>query len=179
MADVQEADPGVETTITYTVTFENTSPATMWLCDFSDYLPPGFDYDWGSSAGDIDRDPHKIHWDDKRNRDRPHWKKDQYPENGSMYMFPIGSGVTKSFTFQALATLEQGITYFNETNAEFADNSACEGDIKARGGTSGAASTAAKTLYDVQAVAADGTIKARVQLTSLAGVVDILSWQEY
>ena len=178
VADVQETDPGVETTVTYTVTFENTSPVTMWLCDFSDYLPPGFDYEWGSYTGDIDRDPHLIHWEEDEQRNRPHWKKDQYPENGSLHMFPISAGVTKSFTFEALATLEQGITYFNETDAKFSDNSACEGGTKARGGTTASASTSAKTLYDVQAVAADGTVKARVQLTSLAGVVDILSWQE-
>ena len=33
-------------------------------------------------------------------------------------------------------------------------------------------------FYDVSAVAADGTVKARVILSSLAGEVDILSWQE-
>ena len=179
VADVREADPWVETTITYTVTFENTSPVTMWLCDFSDYLPPGFDYVWGSYTGDIDRDPHTIHWDDKRNRDRPHWKKAMYPENGGDHMFPISAGVTKSFTFQALATLEQGMTYFNETDAKFSDNSSCTGETKGQGGTTASSSTLAKAVYDIQAVAADGTVKARVIFSSLNGMVDVLSWQEY
>ena len=180
VADVQEVEAGMETTINYTITFENVSPSkTMWLCDFNDWLPPGFAYVNGSSTGDIDRDPHALHWQVVEQRYQAHWQKEQWPENNSDHILSIGAGLSKSFTFQVLATLEQGIAYFNETDVMYSEESDCNNETGSQGGGGVTGSTRTKTVYDISAVAADGTVKARVQLSSLDGIVEIFSWQEY
>ena len=180
VVDTLVVDAGEPTTLTYTVTFENTVAFPMWLCEVSDWLPPGFDYDLFGfvPTGDINRHPHALHWEEDEQRYRAHWKKDQWPENSEDYILAIGAGVTKSFSFEVTATLEQGINYFNEIDAKFSNKSDCDDPTATLGGASGGASTAANTLYDVAAVAADGTVKARVVLSSLNGTIDILSWQE-
>lgn len=180
VVDSPVVDAGEPTTLTYIVTFENTIAFPMWLCQVSDWLPPGFDYNLGGPlpTGDIDRHPHALHFEDDEQRYRAHWKKDQWPENSSDYILSIGAGVTKSFSFEVTATLEQGINYFNEIDAQFSNKSDCDDPTATLGGASGGASTAANTMYDVAAVAADGTVKARVLLWTVDGTIDILSWQE-
>ena len=179
VVDLQHIEVGVPTTLTYTVTLQNPSPDPMYLCEINDWLPPDHDFVWGSVTGDIDRDPKEVEWQDEESRYRAQWEKGDWPENSGSYMISVGGGLSKSFSFQVSATVEQGVNYFNEIGAIFADNSGCSNTNTTQGGASGTAKTASLTLYDIAAVAADGTVKARVTVSSLDGAVSILSWQEY
>ena len=178
--DPQEAAPGVETEFTYTITLENVSPVTLWTCKVKDWLPPTFTYVTGSTSGAIDREPEEVKWKADEGRWEIKWDRDQYPANGFAYMFTIGSGQSKSFSFKALATLEAGMIYYNEVKEVKASQvSTCDdNDVKTLGGTDPNSAVIAKGTYDISAVAADGTVLARVILSSLNGTVDILSWQE-
>ena len=92
----------------------------------------------------------------------------------------MNPGETKSFTFRTRATLEQGVTYHNEVKeVKYSYESTCEADTKTRGGTDPSSSIATPGMYDITAVAADGTVLARVQLSAVDDVAAILSWQEY
>ena len=176
----QEVAPGVETVFTHTITMENISPVTLWTCRVKDWLPPTFTYVTGFTAGAIDREPKDVKWKADEGRYEAKWDRDQYPENNDDFMFSIDSGVTKSFSFKTLGTVEQGMIYYNEIKeVKYNDVANCDEAPKALGGTnfSGGA-TFATGIYDVQAVAADGTVKARAVLSSLNGTVEILSWQE-
>ena len=118
-------------------------------------------------------------WKVDEGRYEAKWDRDQYPENGLDFMFSIGSGVTKSFSFKTLGTVEQGMIYYNEIKeVKYKDVAICDEVPKALGGTDISGAVFSRGIYDVSAVAADGTVKARVILSSLAGEVDILSWQE-
>ena len=169
--DNKQVDVGVPTTLTYTVSFKNTASATMWLCEFDDWLPPDHVYQSGSPAGDISWEPFAVIWEADAQRYRANWL-----PNGGDFIMSIGAGLTKSFTFQVEATLEQGVDYFNEIDGLISDVSTCDGESTAWGGASGSGSTSAFPLYDVVATAADGTVKARVQVSG--SNIDILSWQQ-
>ena len=177
----QEVIPGVETEFTHTITMENISPVTLWTCRVKDWLPPTFTYVTGSTSGAIDREPKSVSWKVDEGRYEAKWDRDQYPENNDDFMFSIGSGVTKSFSFKTLGTAEQGMTYYNEIKeVKYNDVANCDEAPKALGGTNfTGGATYATGIYDVAAIAADGTVKARVQLKSLNGTVEVLSWQEY
>ncbi len=144
-----------------------------------DWLPPTFTYLAGSTTGAIDREPKDVKWKADEGRYEAKWDRDQYPENNKDFMFSIGSGVNKSFSFKTLGTVEQGLTYYNEIKeVKYNDVPFCDEVPKALGGTNSSAAISARGIYDVAAVAADGTVRARVILSSLAGEVDIISWQE-
>ncbi len=175
----QEVTPGVETEFTHTITMENISPVTLWTCRVKDWLPPTFTYVTGSTSGAIDREPKDVKWKADEGRYEAKWDRDQYPENNDDFMFSIGSGATKSFSFKTLGTVEQGMTYYNEIKeVKYNDVAFCDEVPKALGGTNFSGAIFARGIYDVAAVAADGTVKARVILSSFAGEVDIISWQE-
>ena len=176
----QEADAGVQTDFDYTITFKNVSPQALWMCEVKDWIPPTFTYVSGYVTGDIDRDPQEVKWKDKEARYELKWKRDQWPENNGDYIFTMNPGETKSFTFRTRATLEQGVTYHNEVKeVKYSYESTCEADTKTRGGTDPSSSIATPGMYDITAVAADGTVLARVQLSAVDDVAAILSWQEY
>ena len=104
-------------------------------------------------------------------------------------LISLASGETKTQVFRALATPEAGVDYFNEVNAiwqvyesddecEYADLYTAEGGGTGQGGTGNSSRVTMAKLYDIQAVAADGTILSRILFTESTGI-DILSWQEY
>ena len=71
--------------------------------------------------------------------------------------------------------------YYNEIKeVKYSQVPICDdNDVKSLGGTDPNSAVIAKGTYDLAAVAADGTVLARVLLSSGAGAVDIVSWQEY
>ena len=164
---------------TYTINLENISPVTLSVCRVKDWLPPTFTYETGFTAGAIARDPDKVTWRTVEQR----WELDWEYDEDDDYLFSINAAQTKSFTFKALGTVETGMSYPNEVRGvEYTTASTCAEDTPTTtGGAAPAPSSAviAKGTYDVSAVAADGTVLARVILSSLAGVIDIVSWQEW
>ena len=123
--DQQALPAGQEVELNYTVNIDNASAKTLWLCDINDWLPPGFGYMSGSSTGDIDRDPHALHWESNRSRYRAHWRHDEWPEHGGDYILSMEPGQSKSFGFKATATMESGLTYYNEIAANYDDDDYC------------------------------------------------------
>ncbi|MEE9262602.1 MAG: hypothetical protein V3U95_08530 [Dehalococcoidia bacterium] len=171
--DPLEAEPGVETTFTFTISIENTMLFDLPLDEIDDLLPPGFTYVASSSSGFWPYDPNSIKLTDSRWNLRWH-----------MHMaatLPAGQTVTQ--TFQATATLDTGYDYANEAWVDWKEAKcpACPPNIGGDNASysSPTAVTQGPPLYDLQAVAADGTILARIQLWEVDGQVDILSWQEY
>ncbi len=169
----EEVEPGVETTFTFTISIENTMLFDLPLDEIDDLLPPGFTYVASSSSGFWPYDPNSIKLTDSRWNLRWH-----------MHMaatLPAGQTVTQ--TFQATATLDTGYDYANEAWVDWKEAKcpACPPNIGGDNASysSPTAVTQGPPLYDLQAVAADGTILARIQLWEVDGQVDILSWQEY
>ena len=180
----QEADIGVATEFTYTITLTNVSPVTLWVCEVKDRLPATFTYVTGQTTGDIDRDPFQIEWKPEDARYEITWEEEQWPENGGDWIFSIAAAETKTFSFKALGTLEAGLSYDNEVGeVKYQYGPKCWKAQKISGGVGDGGSTggavAAAGTYDLQAVAADGTILARVVMSTVNGTVDILSWQQY
>ena len=169
-----EVDPGVPTEFTYTVNLENISPVTLSVCDVKDWLPATFTYVIGSPTGAIARDPDQVTWRTVEQRWELDWKYDEDED----FLFSIDALQTKSFTFKALATVEAGMSYANEVKSvSYTNASKCDEDMPIMSGGSSLPSVVTpKALYDVSAVAADGTILARFQLSTLSGL-SILSWQ--
>ncbi len=174
----QEVEAGVQTEFTYTVNIENISPQTLWICEVRDWLPATFTYVYGSPTGAIARDPDNVNWKADEERYELKWVYDE--DDG--YMFPIDAAQTKSFAFKALGTVEQGMIYANEVKEvrySYVNSCAEDGGGKAKGGTDPNSTVTTKGLYDLSAVAADGSVLSRVLFNAGAGTVDILSWQEY
>ncbi len=171
--DPEEVEPGVETTFTFTISIENTMLFDLPLYEIDELIHPGFTYVAGSSSGFCPNDPNSINLTDSR------WKLRWHMHMAAT--LPAGQTVTQ--TFQATATLDTGYDYGNEAWVDW-KKEVCATCPPNRGGdtTSYSGSTAVAQgppLYDLQAVAADGTILARIQLWEVEGTLDILSWQQY
>ena len=83
-----------------------------------------------------------------------------------------------------------GKNYFNEVWSVFSHNNGeedCKDAIKGdgsnwgngQGGASNSSSVLVAPMYDIQAIAADGSVLSRVLFWEDAGEIEILSWQEY
>ena len=180
-----EAEPGVETEFTYTITIENTDSSTQYICRVEDLLPPDYVY-VDNSAGEypsnIDISEPDENWQSTPERWRLQW------DNGSDEMPPltsISAGSSKTQVFRALATPQSGVNYFNEVNAihtRTLDDGACDDDESGygtgQGGAGNSSQVEAPTVYDIQAVASDGTVLSRASFLESLGQVQILSWQE-
>ena len=185
--DVQPADPepGVLTEFAYTVNVENISTTdTIHVCGVENVLPPTFTYKAGSAAEDasnISTAEPILTWDSQDERWTLDWSS-QYP----LVSIPIGQ--TRYQKFKTESTPESGVNYYNEPNVTWTKTLLGNGKCKLggndggtmQGGAGGSAGTVvAATLFDVSAVASDGTVQSRVQFYSSSGEIDILSWQEW
>ena len=171
--------PDVETTFTYTISMENLTSFDVPLGKIKDLLPPDFTYVTGStdSGSFWPYEPNGVTWIADLERYEINWNVDQAAS------VPAGATVTQ--IFQAKATPDSGFDYFNEAWVKIAPED-CTGCGPTPGnspktstsGPSGGSQIQMPVTYDIQAVAADGTILSRVIL-QLSGDIDILSWQEY
>jgi len=176
-ADPPQAPPGVETEVTYTITLENVSSSTLYVCKIEDLLPPDYTYVAGSSADypdniasfdpSISQDPHRERW-------LLTWENgDQTP------LTSIPGGETKTQVFRAMVTPEPGVNYYNEVSVVWSDQETGTGGQTTYGGTGESSSLSAPPLYDVASVAPDGSILARIVFWELDGEIEIISWQQY
>ena len=185
--DPPDAPPWVETEFTYTITIENTTSETRYVCQIEDLLPPDFTYVAGSSGdypANIDTSEPSLSW-------RPTWQRWRLQwNNGGGAAAPltdVAPGATKTQVIRAMATLESGVNYFNEVNVSYATSGgsqACNnnegvGSGTGQGQAGNSSSVEAPPVYDIAAVAEDGSIQARIVFWKSDGVVEILSWQEY
>jgi len=179
----QSAVPGVETEFTYTVTLENTSATDRYICEIEDRLPPEYTYVLGSSGdypGNIDTFDPDEKWLSIPERWRLEWGDGNSTTTPLVTLTP---GETRTQIFRATATVEPGINYYNEIQAGYAltlePGGGCLDSGTAQGGAAGPSSVATPSLYDIQAVASDGSIKSRIVFYESSGDIEILSWQEY
>ena len=183
--DPQEADPGVLTTFTYTISVDNTMSVDYLPRHIVDLLPPGFTYVDGSASDPainsgglwLDEPAKKLQADSGR------WHLNWHVHSNAI----VPAGTTATHTFQATATLDPGYTYSNSAWTDWKDGNcgACPPgyDASTTSGyeTLGSGPTAAvqgAALYDLKSVAPNGTVLVRAILTKSQGKVDILSWQE-
>ena len=184
--DVQEVQPGVETTFTFTISVENKTPGEFKPRHIRDRLPPGFTYVSGSASdpsingGGLWLDEPALKWEDDYERWKIWW------HIHADATIPAGQTATQSF--QATATLDAGYDYSNEAWVDWKDGD-CDfcppgyvadetsGDYQLGSGPT-AATIIGPSQYDIQAVAADGTVLSRVLLWDLNGTIEVLSWQE-
>ena len=182
-----DAEPGVETEFTYTITIENTDTSTQYVCQIEDLLPPGYVYVDGSAGeypSNIDISEPDKDWMSTPERWRLRWDDLDDEEEGPP-LTSISAGSSKTQVFRAKATPQSGVDYFNEVNAihtRTLDDDECDDDEggygTGQGGAGNSSQVEAPTVYDIQAVASDGTVLSRVQLLESSGQVEILSWQE-
>ncbi len=190
----QEVDPetppvGVPTEFTYTITVENVSASNIYVCKVEDQLPPTFTYVSGSSgeypSNIITAEP-QLSWETERERWNLRWA-DGPDDNDLLPLDSISAGGTKSQVFRASTTPVAGADYFNEINVIWSTGLTGEGKCDTDPGASGTSYSGAgnasyvnpPTLYDIQAIAPDGTIQSRVVFYQTDGQIDIISWQEY
>jgi len=180
--------PGVETEFTYTITVENVSSGTLYVCKIEDLLPPTFTYVAGSSgeyASNITTAEPLVSWESGPERWNLRWADGFDTSLEPMTSIPVDG--TKTQTFRATAIPASGADYFNEVNVTWASSLTGGGKCKggqAGGGTSygGAGQLSAvdaPIMYDLSSVASDGSIQSRVVFYELAGQIEILSWQQY
>ena len=179
----QSAVPGVQTEFTYTVTLENTSATDRYICEIEDLLPPEYTYVLGSS-GDYPSNIDTLDPDEKWVSTPERWRLEW--GDGSATTTPLVTltpGETRTQVFRATATVEPGINYYNEIQAGYAlslePGGGCLDSGTGKGGAAGQSSVATPSLYDIQAVASDGSIRSRIVFYESSGDIDILSWQEY
>ena len=181
----QDAPPG-PTTFTYTIRLENLDSSTRYVCTITDLLPPTVSYASGSSSGITTADPTET-WDSDSERWELDWRE---PGLKPPPLTSLAPGETKTQTFQATAVVEVGKNYFNEIWSVFAWNGGeedCRDALKAnqegggtgQGGAGNSSSVVVAPMYDIQAVAADGSVLSRVLFWEDAGQIEVLSWQEY
>ena len=109
-----EAQPGVETEFTYTITVENTTAVDRPLHEIEDLLPPGFVYLIDSSSGittsnpSEELDPNLLRW-------RLVWG-DAATEPT---LTTIPAGQSKTQVFRARASVDSGLTYLNEVRVAY------------------------------------------------------------
>ena len=178
--------PGL-TTFTYTISVVNWSNDTLYMCQVGDLLPPTFSYETSSSGdypSNIDTSEPNVTWESDYGRWELDWS--NAPTEGTTPpLSTIAAGATQTQTFRTTADVESGNTYNNDVWAVYADtDDHCEDAIggqggggKVQGGASSSWSATVAPLYDIQAVAADGTVLSRIVFFESEGQIDLLSWQ--
>lgn len=175
-ADPPKAPPGVETEVAYTITIENLTSQTLYICKVEDVLPPDYTYVEGSSADYLDniacfdpfisQEPHRERW-------VLTWA------NAGTPLTSLAPGETKTQVFRAVVTAEPGVNYYNEISAVWSDQDNCKkGGETAYGGTGGSSLVTAPPVYDITSVAEDGSVLSRILFWEDDGEVVILSWQQ-
>ena len=181
----ENAPPG-PTTFTYTISIENWNSSIRYVCTITDLLPPTLSYVSSSSSGITSANPTET-WDSVAERWELDWRN---PGEKPPPLTSVASGQTKTQTLQATAVVESGKNYFNEVWSVFSHNNGeedCKDAIKGdgsnwgngQGGASNSSSVLVAPMYDIQAIAADGSVLSRVLFWEDAGEIEILSWQEY
>lgn len=167
----------VETTFTYTISIENLTSFDMAVDNIVDFLPPAFTYVANSTdSGSFWPNEPTVTWKAQEERYQLDWVVSQAAT------IPAGGTVTQ--TFQAKATPDTGVDYYNEAWVEILDADCVNcpytpgnSTKTSTSGPSGGSFVEMPTIYDIQAIASDGTVLSRV-LIEADGEVDILSWQE-
>lgn len=184
--DVQPptVEPGVETEFTYTISAENMSSGSRYVCAIDDRLPPGFTYVTGSAGeypSNIDLAEPTLVWDDNSGR----WLLNWGGSSGSLPpMVELAPAEIRTQVFRAMATPDPGVDYFNELSGVWSKDLAgghCktggdDGGV-AQGGVSGSSQVQVLMAYDIDASTGGQSVLSRVQLLG-GGQFQILSWQE-
>lgn len=179
--DLQTPVPDVENTFTYTISIDNKTSFDVPLGQLKDMLPPGFTY----IAGSVDPSSFWPYEPNGVTFAEPPEEFERWTLNWNINeaaSVPAGTVVTQ--IFQALATPEPGYDYFNEAWVKI-DPADCIGCPVTPGnspktstsGPSGGSNIQMPTTYDIQAIAADGTILSRI-IIQINGDLDVISWQE-
>ena len=177
--------PGVPTEFTYTITVENVSVGTRYVCKIEDLLPPTFTYD-ALSAGDYPsniRTAEPGELQEASGRWNLRWA--DGADNSLEYLVSMPAGTTSTQVFRANATPQSGMNYFNEIDLVWArsltNGTKCKTSDGGTvfGGAGESSDVEPPPIYDITAVAADGTIQSRIIFYEFNGEIEILSWQEY
>jgi uncharacterized repeat protein (TIGR01451 family) len=190
--EVEPENPpiGIETEFTYTVTFENTSAGNIYVCQIEDLLPPTFTY-VTSSSGDplysdnIDTSEPTLTWQSTPERWDLAWE--DISQGKFVPLATTTPGETRTQKFRASAIPESGVNYYNEVEIVWATSLTGQGKCSTNQGESGTAFSGTgnatyvdpPTLYDIRAIAPDGTVESRIVFYQFEGEIDIISWQEY
>ncbi len=177
--------PGVPTEFTYTITVENVSASTRYVCKVEDLLPPTFTYDV-LSAGDYPSNVRTVEPEELQEisgRWSLRWADGLDSSLESLVTMPAGT--TSTQVFRANAIPESGMNYFNEFDVVWARslNGGAQCKTSDSGTTYGGAGESSDVepppTYDIMAVAADGGARVRIIFYESDGQIEILSWQEY
>ncbi len=190
--EVEPENPpiGIETEFTYTITFENTSAGNIFVCQVKDLLPPTFTY-VTSSSGDplysdnIDTSEPSLTWESTPERWDLAWE--DISQSKFVPLATTTPGETRTQKFRASAIPESGVNYYNEVDIIWATALTGQGKCSTNQGETGTAFSGTgdatyvdpPTLYDIRAIAPDGTVESRIVFYQFEGEIDILSWQEY
>ncbi len=190
--EVEPENPpiGVDTEFTYTITFENTSAADIYVCQIKDLLPPTFTY-VTSSSGDplysdnIDTSEPTLMWKSTPERWDLAWE--DISQSKFVPLATTTPGEIRTQKFRASAIPESGVNYYNEVDIVWATALTGQGKCSTNQGEAGTAFSGTgeatyvdpPTLYDIQAIAPDGTIESRIVFYKFEGEINIISWQEY
>ena len=183
--DPEDPLPDVETEFTYTITVENVSPSTIYVCEITDVLPPSFTYVPDSSddyGANISVDEPGQDWDSSSSRWELRWATDS--NNSLSPMATLSPDETRSQVFRALSTPITGTDYYNEIRVTWARDLTGGGNClmggQSGGSTPGGAGSTvnAAEIYDILAVTPTGTVRVRVVYYEQSGEIEILSWQE-
>ena len=186
--DPAEPPPDVPTEFTHTISVENVSLDTRYVCKIEDLLPPRYVYVADSSADYVGNIRTLIPfetWESGLERWNLRWS-----DGSDSSLEPLASlapGETRTQIFRASATPESGMNYYNEVNVTWASSLTGGGKCKngqGDGGTTYAgagesSSVDAPAVYDISSTAADGAVRSRIVFYEVAGQVEILSWQQY
>lgn len=177
--------PGVPTEFTYTITVENVSASTRYVCKVEDLLPPTFTYDV-LSAGDYPSNVRTVEPEELQEisgRWSLRWADGLDSSLESLVTMPAGT--TSTQVFRANAIPESGMNYFNEFDVVWARslNGGTQCKTSDSGTTYGGAGESSDVepppTYDIMAVAADGGARVRIIFYESDGQIEILSRQEY
>lgn len=174
-----EVEVGVDTEFTYTISIENASSSTRYVCGISDLLPPEFTYVAGSSndyVANISIDEPDLSWNSTYERWYLEWQEEE--DDDPLVTLSPGAALTQ--VFRSRATPSTGANFNNEFSVLWSDDDDCLSG--SHGGTAEGGSVASIVVdapigYDILSQAGNKSIKTRVHYYGTAGQMDVLSWQ--
>lgn len=172
-----ETEVEVETEFTYTISLENVSSGTRYVCEIDDLLPPEFTYVTGSAddyPANVSLSEPVLTFEPTHQRWLMRWG------DGTTPLVTMAAGGTKSQVFRSLATPTEGGSINNEFSIVWSDKSTCQGG--SNGGTIQGGSAASIVVdqpigYDILSESNNRAIKVRVHYYRMAEQMEVLSWQ--
>ncbi len=180
--------PGVPTELIYTITVENvTSSDLVYVCKIEDLLPPTFTYDT-NSAGDYSSNIRTLEPEEEWQSAAERWNL-RWADGLDAALEPLDTidvGQSKTQQFRASVTPAAGVNYYSEVDvtwSTFLTGGKCNlspgNGGTSHNGTGDATYVDPPILYDIQAIAPDGTVQSRIVFYDVNGELQVLSWQEY